>query len=319
MKYDVVGMGEFLVDFACIRTNENGFPTMMGNPGGAVPNCLAAMQKRGIRTAFIAKVGNDAFGRLLLGTAESAGINTDGVIVSDKYFTTLAFVTLDENGDRDFSFSRKYSADIMMDYDEVDKSIIDQAAYFHVGSVSLTDEPSRTTTHRLVEYAESRGKIITSDPNLREPLWKDLEEAKNEILWLISHTDILKISDNEVEFLWELSPEEGARKILKEYRPKLVFVTCGAEGALFANEKYSGRVESLPVQPVDTTGAGDIFGGTAVAQLIRCGKAPEELTEEELRHITELACAAASISTESYGGISSVPDEETVRRRIRQS
>jgi len=317
--YDVVAMGELLIDFTCVSTDGEGYPTMAAHPGGAPANFLAALAKFGTSAALLGKVGNDAFGKLLIGTLDQAGIGTSGIIMADDVFTTLAFVTLDETGNREFSFSRKPGADTCLSYDELDMSLIDNTKVFHFGTLSLTDEPARTTTYKAVEYAKFAGKLITYDPNLRKPLWKDLEEAKKQLIWGMTKADVVKISDEEVEFLWGLGVEEGAEYILKNFDVKLVFVTCGADGCYFKNAVASGKVPGLSnIKVVDTTGAGDIFGGSAVYKILQTGKAPETLNEEELREVVTFACTSAGLSTTKPGGISSVPELEEVLLRIAQ-
>ena len=314
---DVVALGELLIDFTCQSVDTEGYPTMAAHPGGAPANFLAALTKFGAKTALLGKVGTDAFGKMLMGTLQKAGIETKGIVMSDDCFTTLAFVTLDETGNREFSFSRKPGADTCLSFEELDLSLIDDAKVFHFGTLSLTDEPARSATYQAVAYAKSRGKLITYDPNLRKPLWKSLDEAKTQMLWGLGQADVVKISDEEVEFLFGLGVEDGARHILDEYGVKLVFVTCGAEGCFFQNAGAKGKVPSLPgVNVVDTTGAGDIFGGSAVWKLLQTGKAPETLTEDELRQITRFACTSAGLSTTRSGGISSVPEYDTVLENL---
>lgn len=313
MAYDVVALGELLIDFTCVSADAGGYPTMAAHPGGAPANFLAAVTKFGGKTALLGKVGTDTFGRLLTGTLEQAGIETRGIVASSDVFTTLAFVTLDEHGDREFAFSRKPGADTQLRFSELNLSLIDDARVFHFGTLSLTDEPARATTYRAVAYAKERGKLITFDPNLRKPLWKDLEAAKEQMLWGLSQADVVKISDEEIEFLFGLSPQEGAKKILSDYGVKLVFATCGADGCWFENQNACGHVDSLKgIKVVDTTGAGDIFGGSAVWKVLQTGKRPEELNEAELREAVRFACTAAGLSTTKPGGISSVPELSTV-------
>lgn len=317
MAYDVVALGELLIDFTCVSADADGYPTMAAHPGGAPANFLAAVTKFGGKTALLGKVGADTFGRLLTGTLEKAGIETRGIVASNDVFTTLAFVTLDEHGDREFAFSRKPGADTQLRFSELKLSLIDDAKAFHFGTLSLTDEPARATTYRAVAYAKERGKLITFDPNLRKPLWKDLDTAKEQMLWGLSQADVVKISDEEIEFLFGLNPQEGARKILNDYGVKLVFATCGADGCWFENQNACGHVDSLKgVKVVDTTGAGDIFGGSAVRKVLQTGKCPEELNEAELREAVRFACAAAGLSTTRPGGISSVPEPEEVNARL---
>lgn len=314
---DVVALGELLIDFACLSTDEGGYPTMAAHPGGAPANFLAALQKFGASTALMGKVGTDAFGKMLTGTLEKAGIDTRSIVKSDDVFTTLAFVTFDAHGDREFSFSRKPGADTCLRFDELDLSLIEECRIFHFGTLSLTDEPARTTTQRAVAYAKSKGKLITYDPNLRKPLWKDLEEAKEQLIWGLRQADVVKISDEEVEFLFGLGVEEGAQYILDNFGVKLVFVTCGPEGCYFKNARAGGMVPSLSgIHVIDTTGAGDIFGGSAVWKLLETGKSPEELTEGELRDVVSFACTSAGISTTRSGGITSVPTYEEVLARM---
>ena len=306
---DVVALGELLIDFTCKSTDQDGYPTMEAHPGGAPANFLAALTRFGASTAMLGKVGSDTFGRLLVNTLQNAGIETQGLILAEDVFTTLAFVTLDASGDREFAFARKPGADTMLRPDELNLSLIDQARVFHFGTLSLTDEPARTATRQAVAYAKDRGKWITFDPNLRKPLWKDLEEAKEQMLWGLAQADVVKISDEEVEFLFGLDPEAGAAHILNRFGVNLVFVTCGADGCRFQNRNASGHVPGLSgIKVADTTGAGDIFGGSAVWKLLQTGKAPEDLEEAQLREITRFACVSAGLSTTRPGGISSVPE-----------
>ena len=310
---DVVALGELLIDFTCEAVDAGGYPTMAAHPGGAPANFLAALSRFGAETALMGKVGDDAFGKMLLGTLQKAGIDTRGMVTTEEVFTTLAFVTLDETGNREFSFSRKPGADTCLTEQELDLRLIDETKVFHFGTLSLTHEPARSATYRAVEYARRQGKWITFDPNLRKPLWKDLDTAKEQMRWGLSQADVVKISDEEVAFLFGMTPEEGAAHILREFGGKLVFVTCGARGCFFQNRRTSGMVPGLTgLSVVDTTGAGDIFGGSALWMLLQTGEDPAELTEARLRKVTEFACASAGLSTTRYGGISSVPSYEQV-------
>ncbi len=314
---DVVALGELLIDFATLNTDPEGYPTMAAHPGGAPANFLAALTKFGAKTALLGKVGTDTFGRLLLSTLEKAGIETLGLVTTDEVFTTLAFVTFDHQGDREFAFSRKPGADTCLRFEELDLSLIDQAKIFHFGTLSLTDEPARSATRHAVEYAKAKGKLVTYDPNLRKPLWANLDTAREQLLWGLGQADVVKISDEEVDFLFGLGVEAGARYILENFPVKLVFVTCGAEGCFFKNAQAEGHVPSLSgIHVIDTTGAGDIFGGSAVWKLLQTGKAPEELAEEELRQIVRFACTSAGLSTTRSGGISSVPEYSEVLARL---
>lgn len=310
---DVVALGELLIDFAPVSTDESGYPTLKAQPGGAPGNFLAALQKYGCSTALLGKVGDDAFGRLLVGTLNERGIETRGIVMDPAVFTTLAFVTLDATGNRSFSFARKPGADTCLRTDELDLSLLDECRVFHFGTLSLTGEPARSATRAAVAYAKEHGKLISFDPNLRKPLWPSDAAAKEQIEWGLHQADIVKISDEEIEFLWGLSPEEGAQKLLAEYGVRLVYATLGPKGCHFANAQGCGEVASPSgIHVVDTTGAGDIFGGSAMSQFLKLSKAPEALTVEEMRAVTRFACCAASLSTQTHGGIGSVVEESLV-------
>ena len=313
---DVVALGELLIDFASKSVDADGYPTMAANPGGAPGNFLAALNAYGKKTAFLGKVGDDAFGHLLLGTLNRSGIGTRGIVVDPDVFTTLAFVTFDDSGDRSFSFARKPGADTQLSWEEVDKALIDEAKVFHFGTLSLTAEPVRGTTQKAVAYAKARGKLITCDPNLRKPLWKSEGEAREQILWSLSQADVVKISDEEVAFLWDCTPEEGADRLLSEYGVSLAMVTLGPDGCLLKTKGARCPVPGPKVSPIDTTGAGDIFGGSAVSRLLELDKPIDKLTEADLSYIGRFACTAASLSTEHAGGIPSIPDQAVVLERM---
>ena len=314
---DVAALGELLIDFTCLSADADGYPTMAAHPGGAPANFLAALAKYGAKTALLGKVGDDTFGRLLLETLRRAGIETRGMIAAPDVFTTLAFVTLDARGEREFAFARKPGADTCLSFSEINLSLIDEASVLHFGTLSLTDEPSRSATRQAVAYAKSRGKLVTYDPNLRLPLWKSPAEAKEQLLWGLGQADVVKISEEEVHFLFGLGAKDGMEHICRNFPAKLVFVTCGADGCYFQNARAAGWEAALPgLHVADTTGAGDIFGGSAVWKLLQCGAVPEELDESALRVIVSFANAAAGLSTTRPGGISSIPEYEEVLRAI---
>ena len=316
--YDVAALGELLIDFTCLSTDKDGYPTMAAHPGGAPANYLAALTKFGAKTALIGKVGNDAFGRLLIKTLRGVGIDTRGMLVADDVFTTLAFVTLDDSGDREFSFARKPGADTQLRFDEIDLGVIDAAKVLHFGTLSMTNEPARDSTYRAVEYAAEHGKLISFDPNLRKPLWDDPDEAKRQMLWGLRHADVVKISDEETEFLFGLAPEAAAKHIMESFGVRLVYVTCGADGCYYRTKTAAGFVKALSgIAVKDTTGAGDIFGGSAMYGLLKAGGVPEKLTEEELEKIVSFACASAGLSTTRAGGISSVPELSEVEAAMK--
>lgn len=316
---DIVALGELLIDFASVSADEEGYPTLAAHPGGAPANFLASAAKYGAETAMIGKVGNDAFGRLLTGTLEKNGIGTDGIVVDDSVFTTLAFVTFDEQGDRSFSFARKPGADTCLKGDEINCRLIDEAEVFHFGSLSLTSEPARQATYGALEYAKKAGKLISFDPNLREPLWDNPDEAREQILKAMRYADVVKISDYEVDFLWGVEPRDAGKKLFFDYYVSLIHVTCGEKGCICSNGRNTVITPALDgVKVLDTTGAGDIYGGAAMARMLQKGKTPGALQWEELKDISEFACTAAGLSTERPGGISSVPSYDEVLARMKK-
>jgi sugar/nucleoside kinase (ribokinase family) len=310
--YDVTALGELLIDFVPVHTDADGYPTIAAKPGGAPTNYLATLAAYGASTALLGKVGADMFGKLLIQTLEKAGIETAGVVEDPSVFTTLAFVSINANGDRSFSFARKPGADTCLRFDELNLSLIDKAKIFHFGTLSLTSQPAKETTQKAVEYAKTSGKIITFDPNLRVSLWDSLDNAKTQILWGLSQADIVKISDEEVDFLWSCSEQEGARRLLDDFGVKLAMVTLGPQGCYLQNKNAQVFTPCPPFPAVDTTGAGDIFGGSAVSRILKLGKAPDELNEEDLSKIAAFASAAASLSTQKTGAIPSIPSENEV-------
>lgn len=310
---DVVALGELLIDFAPVSADEAGYPTLKAQPGGAPGNFLAALQEYGCSTALLGKVGDDAFGKLLVRTLQERGIETSGIVADPDVFTTMAFVALDAEGNRSFSFARKPGADTCLRAEELDLELVDGCKVFHFGTLSLTNDPARTATVTAVKYAKKKGKYISFDPNLRKPLWPSDAAAKEQIEWGLRKADIVKISDEEIEFLWGLSPEDGAKKLLSEYGVQLVYATLGPKGCYTANRQGGVKVSSPDgIHVVDTTGAGDIFGGSAMSRFLRLGKAPGELSADELFAVTRFACCAASLSTQTHGGINSIVPEQRV-------
>lgn len=316
--YDVIALGELLVDLAERSKDDGGYPTLAANPGGAPGNFLAALSAYGKKTAFLAKVGDDTFGRLLIDSMHRAGIDARGILVDPDVFTTLAFVTFDAHGDRSFAFARKPGADTQLRWEQIDASMIENSRVFHFGSLSCTDEPARTATQKSVAHARAHGKLVTYDPNYRAPLWKSEQEAKAQILWGLAQADIVKISDEETQFLWGCTPEEGAQRVLA-LGAKLVMVTLGPNGCLLQTAKTSFRCGCPKVTVVDTTGAGDIFGGSAISRFLELEKAPEQLTQDDLSYMARYAAAAASLSTQKSGAIPSIPAKEAVLQKMQET
>lgn len=318
--FDVTAIGELLIDFAYQSADSDGYPTLAAHPGGAPANYLAAIQKFGGRTAMISKVGNDAFGRMLISTLANLGISTQGVSMTDDAFTTLAFVTFNSEYNREFSFSRKPGADTCLSKEDLPLSLIDGSRVFHFGTLSLSTEPVKNATETAVRYAQNRGCLISFDPNLRKPLWKSMDKAREAITWGLKQADIVKISDDECNFLFGDLPYSQVIKILLErYKIKLCYITLGKSGCLIGNE--SGVYDDpgfMNLKTIDTTGAGDIFGGAAMWALLNTQKLPEALTQKDLKDIARFAGAAAGLSTTKPGGICSVPDLKSVLSLIQK-
>ena len=310
--YDVVALGELLVDFIQNGSSAKGNPIFEANPGGAPCNVLAMLSRLGYQTAFIGKVGEDYFGRMLGKTVRETGISDEGLLYDQNVNTTLALVHTLPDGDRDFSFYRKPGADIMLTDGEVNRKLIDECRVFHFGSLSLTDEPAATATKAAVTYAKNAGKLISFDPNLREPLWENEGQAKEAIWYGIGECDVLKIADNEIKWLTGKEDyDEGVHMIKERSNVKLVNVTLGNEGSLayYRDQKVYGR-PFLSDRTIDTTGAGDTFCACVIGFLLENGL--DGLAEADLERMLSFANAAASIITTRKGAIRSMPDREEV-------
>lgn len=304
----IVALGEILIDFTPNGINEQGMQLFARNPGGAPANVLAMNAKLGATSAFIGKVGGDQFGQFLIQTLEECGVCTDGVVEDNACPTSLAFVHLDEQGDRSFSFYRNPGADTLLSFSEVNTALIDDCSIFHFGSVSLTDDPCRTATFRAVEYAKSRGKLISFDPNYRPFLWKNPAEARSLMLQGAAMTDILKVSDEEMVLLTgETSVLTGAEKLLS-MGPSLVLVSMGAAGAYYLNPVCSGHLPAYAVNTIDTTGAGDAFVGAVLYHLSdKTVEEIQQMSNNELAKIVRFANAAGSLTTTKSGAIPALP------------
>lgn len=317
-KYDVTALGELLIDFTENGNSEQGNPLMEANPGGAPCNMLSMIQKLGGTTAFIGKVGKDMFGRQLRQAVESVGIDTRNLMEDEEVHTTLAFVHTFPDGDRDFSFYRNPGADMMLTKEEIQETLIRNSKVFHFGTLSSTHEGVREATRYAIDVAKEAGCLVSFDPNLRPPLWKTLEDARKEIEYGLSKTDILKISDNEVEFLCGTSDyDEGAKMLIEKYNIPFVCVTLGKDGS---RAYYKGMCVEVPgfVQKntIETTGAGDTFCGCMLHYIIQHGL--EDLTEENLRELLTFANAAASVITTRKGALAVMPSKEEVEELLRE-
>ena len=313
-QYDVVALGELLIDFTKNGTSEQGNNLFEACPGGAPCNVLAMLRKLGKSCAFVGKVGNDMFGKLLKDVITDAGINADALVMDDKIPTTLAFVQTFANGDRDFSFYRKPGADMMLTADELPEEAIANARIFHFGTLSMTHESVRAATIKAVGLAKEGGALISFDPNLRPPLWEDLEEAKRQIAWGLSQCDILKIADNELEFMTgETDFYKGAAILHQKYpNIKVLNVTAGADGS------YSFYGEDTPVfvpscklgGTIETTGAGDTFCASVLNFVLENGIAC--LTSEDREAMLRFANTAAYLVTTRKGAIRAMPERQEV-------
>ena len=317
-KYDVTALGELLIDFTENGNSEQGNPLMEANPGGAPCNMLSMIQKLGGTTAFIGKVGKDMFGRQLRQAVESVGIDTRNLMEDEEVHTTLAFVHTFPDGDRDFSFYRNPGADMMLTKEEIQEDLIRNSKVFHFGTLSSTHEGVREATRYAIDVAKEAGCLVSFDPNLRPLLWKTLEDARKEIEYGLSKTDILKISDNEVEFLCGTSDyDEGAKMLIEKYNIPFVCVTLGKDGS---RAYYKGMRVEVPgfVQKntIETTGAGDTFCGCMLHYIIQHGL--EDLTEENLRELLTFANAAASVITTRKGALAVMPSKEEVEELLRE-
>ena len=316
-RFDVTALGELLIDFTQNGMSEQGNPVFEANPGGAPCNVLSMLSRLGRKTAFIGKVGNDGFGKQLTEAIEEVGINAEGLLYDDEVHTTLALVHTLADGDRDFSFYRNPGADMNLNENELPADLIKDAKIFHFGTLSLTDEPVKSATHKAVAVAEAEGLLRSFDPNLRPPLWKSLEDAKREVAWGLQHCDVLKISDNEITWFTGLDDyDEGIAYLRKNYPDiKLICLSLGPDGSRAYYKDI--RVEVKPFlqkETIETTGAGDTFGACVIDGVLEEGI--DSLDAEKLTRILTFANAAASIVTTKKGALRVMPDRAAVEAFI---
>ncbi len=310
-------MGEMLIDFTLNGQSEQGNHLFEACPGGAPCNVLAMLNKLGRKTAFIGKVGEDQFGRLLKGTIDELGIETKGLILDKEIHTTLAFVHTFPDGDREFSFYRKPGADMMLTEEEVDYDLIRQSRIFHFGTLSMTDEPVRSATKKALEVAKEAGCLITFDPNLRPPLWNSLDEAKKQMEYGFQYCDMLKISDNEIQFVsGKEDYDEGICYLQDKYNIPLIFLTMGKDGSRAYYKDIRVERKGFQVKAIETTGAGDTFCGCSIHGLLTHGL--EGLTEEILGDMLTYANAGAALITMKKGAIRSMPEPENITKLIEE-
>ncbi len=316
-KFDVVALGELLIDFTDNGKSAQGNTIFEANPGGAPCNVLAMLNRCGNPTAFIGKVGKDIFGLKLKATLEEVGIDTSNLIVDEEARTTLAFVETFEDGDRDFSFFRNPGADMLLREEEVDEEMIQNTRIFHFGTLSMTHEGVREATKKGIRVAKESGAAISFDPNLRPPLWKSLDDAKEQVAYGLGQCDILKISDNEIQwFTGEEDYDAGIAKLREEYDIPLIMLSMGKEGSRAYYKDLRVEVPSfLQDNTIETTGAGDTFGGCCLHYVLEKGL--DKLDEDSLREMLTFANAAASIITTRKGALRVMPEVEEVREFIR--
>lgn len=311
-SYDVVALGELLIDFTENGISSQGNPVLEANPGGAPCNVLAMLNRLGHQTGFIGKVGQDMFGRQLENALEEVGIDTEGLVQDEKIHTTLAFVHTLEGGDRDFSFYRNPGADMMLTESELNVGMIENCRIFHFGSLSMTDEICRKATKKAIRLAKERGALISFDPNLREPLWESLDAAREQIAYGLSQCDILKISDNEIQwFTGEQDYDKGVAYLLANYPIRLVLVSLGKEGSRAYMDGI--RVQAAPFlqeNTIETTGAGDTFCACVLHYVLQQGF--RSYSEEEMKAMLTFANAAASLITTRKGALRVMPEKQEI-------
>ena len=318
--FDVVALGELLIDFTQNGKSDKGNPLFEANPGGAPCNVLAMLKKLGKSCAFIGKVGDDMFGRSLADTVKSIGIITDSLIFDKAVPTTLAFVQTFENGDRDFSFYRKPGADMMLTADEIPEDIIKRAEIFHFGTLSMTHEGVREATKKAIAIAKEHGALISFDPNLRPPLWDSMDNAREQMEWGLAQCDILKIADNEIEFLSGSADFDEGAAYLKEHFPniRLINITAGADGSYSYYEDQRVFVPSFRLGgTIETTGAGDTFCASVIACVLEKGL--DGLTEADLTKMLRFSNAAAYLVTTKKGAIRSMPERKQIEEILFKS
>lgn len=316
-KFDVVALGELLIDFTENGISENGNLLLEANPGGAPCNVLAMLARLGKTTAFIGKVGNDCFGKVLSETIKDCGICADGLVFDDIVHTTLAFVHKKTDGDRDFSFYREPGADMMLRKCEIDEEIIKSAKIFHFGTLSSTHEGVREATRYGVDIAKESDALISFDPNLRPPLWESLDNAKKEIEYGLSKCDILKISDNEIEFMTGSTDyDKAVRGLMEKYNIKLAFATLGKKGSRAYFGDMQAEFGGFDVDTIETTGAGDTFCGSALNFILEHDI--NALTENDLKELLAFANAAAAIITTRRGALKVMPEKKAILDLLRR-
>ena len=315
-QFDVTALGELLIDFTENGLSSQGNYLLEANPGGAPCNVLAMLAKLGKKTAFIGKVGDDFLGRHLKDVVEAVGIDTRNLKLDDQVHTTLAFVHTYADGDRDFSFYRNPGADMNLRAEEIDEDLIASSRIFHFGSLSLTHPGVREATKKALAIAKEQGCLISYDPNLRPPLWNTLEEAKEQIAFGMTQCDIMKISDNEIQwFTGEEDFDAGIRVLQETYHIPLILLSMGRDGSRAYYKDMKVEVAPfLQENTIETTGAGDTFCACVINYVLDHGL--ENLTEQDLQAMLRYANAAASLITTRKGALRVMPEMADVERML---
>ena len=316
-KYDVVAFGELLIDFTDNGISGQGNTIFEANPGGAPCNVLAMLQKLGNKTAFIGKVGKDIFGTKLKEVLKEVGIDTSGLVMDKKVRTTLAFVQTLKGGDRDFSFYRNPGADMMLEEGDINNSLIKNCKIFHFGTLSMTHKGVRKATKKAIKKAKESGALISFDPNLRPPLWESLDDAKKQVEYGLGQCDILKISDNEIQwFTGEKDFDKGIKKLQDRYSIKLIVLSMGKDGsrAYYKNLRVE-KPAFVQKNTIETTGAGDTFGGCCLNFILKYGL--DNMDQEKLEKMLTFANAAASLITTKKGALRVMPTKDEVKDFIK--
>ncbi len=312
--FDVTALGELLIDFTENGKSSQGNPLFEANPGGAPCNVLSMLSKLGHKTAFIGKVGKDFFGEQLKSAITEVGIDSSYLCMDEEVHTTLAMVHTYPDGDRDFSFYRNPGADMMLTEKEVSKELIGNSKIFHFGTLSMTHDEVRKATKKAIDVAKKSGAVISFDPNLRPPLWKSLEDAKEQAAFGFSQCDVLKISDNEIQwFTGEEDYDEGIKKLRSQYDIPLILLSMGKEGSRAYYKDLRVEVGAfIQENTIETTGAGDTFGGCCLHFVLKYGL--DQLDEEKLKEMLQFANKAASIVTTRKGALRVMPSEEEIKK-----
>ena len=312
--FDLVALGELLVDFIESGISVNNQRLFEQNPGGAVANVACAAARLGIKTSFIGKVGNDMHGAFLASTLQNTGVNTDNLVISDEVFTTMAFVALSKGGERAFSFARKPGADTCLKVEEVNEALLSDCRILHVGSLSMTDEPAREATLYAVKTAKNKGAIISYDPNYRAMLWKNKSDAMLHMRSVLPYADLVKMSDEETLLLTDFEDPQEALQYLLSNGARVAIVTLGDKGALLG---FNGMYAHIPAfampEVVDTTGAGDAFWGAFLSKVLK-GDSIDNLSFDMLKEYVRFSNAAAALCVTKRGAIPAMPAEDEVRR-----